>query len=307
MTNLIRSLAVLGIALALLHGGQAHAQASRTWVSGVGDDANPCSRTAPCKTFAGAVSKTAPAGEINCLDSAGFGAVTITRALTIACEGVIGSVLVSGTNGIVVQAGPNDRVILRGIEINGIGTGLNGIRFLSGSSLLVENCTIYDFTNLGIDMNLTGQTGDLFVRNTSIKDSGGGIRVAVSGAFLSSTVKDVYFTRIGNNALEVATGNASMNVDNALIARTSSTGASNAVVASASGALINLNNSMLVNNTNAVHASTSGALIRLNNNALYNNTNGIVIAAGATVASANNNKLAGNGPSAAPNANITVQ
>jgi hypothetical protein len=61
----------------------AQAQATRTWVSGVGDDANPCSRTAPCKTFAGAISKTAPCGEISVLDPGGFGAVTITKSITI--------------------------------------------------------------------------------------------------------------------------------------------------------------------------------------------------------------------------------
>src|SRR5262249_58062915 len=82
----------------------AHAQASRTWVSGVGSDANPCSRTAPCQTFAGAISKTAVGGEINCLDPGGFGAVTITKSITISCEGVTAGVLVSGTNGIVVSA-----------------------------------------------------------------------------------------------------------------------------------------------------------------------------------------------------------
>src|SRR5437588_12191167 len=99
----------------------AHAQATRTWVSGVGDDANPCSRPAPCKTFAGAISKTAPGGEIDALDPGGFGAVTITKAITIdGGGGQVASELVSGTNGIVVQAGANDTVILRNIRINGI-------------------------------------------------------------------------------------------------------------------------------------------------------------------------------------------
>src|SRR5438309_6023399 len=98
----------------------AHAQATRTWVSGVGDDANPCSRTAPCKTFAGAISKTAASGEINCLDPGGFGAVTITKALSIRCVGVEAGVLVSGTNGIVVQAGTTDNVMLEGLDIEGL-------------------------------------------------------------------------------------------------------------------------------------------------------------------------------------------
>ena len=97
----------------------AQAQATRTWVSGVGDDANPCSRTAPCKTFAGAISKTAAAGEIDCLDPGGFGAVTITKAITLNCSGTFGSVLVAGTNGIIINALATDKVVLRNIQIHG--------------------------------------------------------------------------------------------------------------------------------------------------------------------------------------------
>ena len=97
----------------------AYAQATRTWVSGVGDDANPCSRTAPCKTFAGAISKTAVKGEINCLDPGGFGAVTITKSITISCEIGTAGVLVSGTNEIVVSVLASDIVYLRGLDIQG--------------------------------------------------------------------------------------------------------------------------------------------------------------------------------------------
>src|SRR5438045_8332779 len=134
----MRKLIVLGIFL--LASVAMNAQASRTWVSGVGDDANPCSRTAPCKTFAGAISKTAPGGEIDALDPAGYGAVTITKSITIdGGGGQVASVLVAGTNGIVVQANAQtDVVILRNLRFNGIGSGLNGIRFLSGNDLNVE-------------------------------------------------------------------------------------------------------------------------------------------------------------------------
>src|SRR5438045_8019780 len=97
----LRALTFLVVTLACA--SAAHAQASRTWVSGVGDDANPCSRTAPCKTFAGAISKTAVGGEINCIDPGGFGAVTITKSITIKCDNVLAGVLVSGTNGIIVN------------------------------------------------------------------------------------------------------------------------------------------------------------------------------------------------------------
>src|ERR1700694_6290247 len=116
----MKTLRFLGLTVAptvvlMLSPSQAHAQAPRTWVSGVGDDVNPCSRTAPCKTFAGAISKTAVAGEINCLDPGGFGALTITKSIVISCETGTDAVLVSGTNGIVVQVGASDNVYLRGL------------------------------------------------------------------------------------------------------------------------------------------------------------------------------------------------
>jgi hypothetical protein len=142
------------------------AQASRTWVSGVGDDANPCSRTAPCKTFAGAISKTAAGGEIDALDPGGFGAVTITKAITLdGGGGQVASVLVSGTNGIVVAAGSPDVVILRNLRINGIGSGLNGIQFQSGRALIVENCDIFGFTQNGINIATAG--GQVVVNDTT--------------------------------------------------------------------------------------------------------------------------------------------
>src|SRR5262245_14867135 len=118
------------IVLFVVPATSALAQATRTWVSGVGDDANPCSRTAPCKTFAGAISKTAAGGEINALDPAGFGAVTITKSITISATGVEAGVLVSGTNGIIINAGTNDRVVLDGLDIEGLGTSTNGINVI---------------------------------------------------------------------------------------------------------------------------------------------------------------------------------
>src|SRR5579862_7328584 len=122
----------VGLMAMFLAAAQLSAQATRTFVSGVGDDANPCSRTAPCKTFAGAISKTAPGGEIDVLDPGGFGAVTITKSISIEADGVIAGVLVSGTNGINVAAGATDEVVLRGLTFEGLGTGLDGISYTSG-------------------------------------------------------------------------------------------------------------------------------------------------------------------------------
>lgn len=167
----------LGILLMVgLSTAPAQAQATRTWVSGVGDDVNPCSRTAPCKTFAGAISKTAARGEINCLDPGGFGAVTITKSISIICEGVTAGIAASNTNGIVINAAATDIVVLRGLDIDGFGTGLNGIRFLNGAALHVENTIIRNFTAVapngwGIQFAPTSQA-ELNITNSTISNNG---------------------------------------------------------------------------------------------------------------------------------------
>jgi hypothetical protein len=139
----------------------AHAQATRTWVSGVGDDVNPCSRTAPCKTFAGAISKTAANGEISVLDPGGFGAITITKSITIDGAGTLASILASGTNGVIVNdalsgSPASINVILRNLSINGAGTtfGTNAVRFLRGRTLTLKNVEISNFSTTGIDANI---------------------------------------------------------------------------------------------------------------------------------------------------------
>ena len=152
---------------------EARAQATRTWVSGVGDDANPCSRTAPCKTFAGAISKTSAGGEINTLDPGGFGALTITKSIRIIGQSGVAGVLVSGTNGIVVSAGAGDAVYLEGLVFDGVGgTGLNGILFNSGASLVVRDCKIFGFSQWGILFAPTTPS-TLEVSNTVVLNNGG--------------------------------------------------------------------------------------------------------------------------------------
>jgi hypothetical protein len=183
----------------------AQAQATRTWVSGVGDDVNPCSRTAPCKTYAGAISKTANGGEISTLDPGGFGAVTITKNITI--EGTkgqgYGSILASGTTGVTVNdslsGAPNTIVVtLRNLSINGAGgnvapffTGTNGINYVSGKALYVENCKIMNFTTNAINMNVNNSTGSLLhVEDTSIYNVNQGIRVNNAGSGFAVAVID---------------------------------------------------------------------------------------------------------------------
>lgn len=158
----------------------AHAQATRTWVSGVGDDANPCSRTAPCKTFAGAISKTATGGEIDVLDPGGFGALTITKSISIESDGVIAGVLVSGTNGITVATPAGSAVTLRGLTFEGLGTGLTGISFTGQGALHIEHCYINNFTQNGIAFTPSAAS-QLFVSDTITQDN------TLNGVFVAPT------------------------------------------------------------------------------------------------------------------------
>lgn len=188
-----------------------YAQASRTWVSGVGDDANPCSRTAPCKTFAGAISKTAAGGEIDALDPGGFGALTITKAITLdGGGGQVASVLVAGTNGIVVAAGANDVTIIRNLRINGIAGsgngGLNGIRFLSGKDLNIEYCNVFGFTQNGLDIALNQATqATVHVLGSVFKNNAGvGIRATNAQAPPVQTNVDESYALVDNIGIEAA-------------------------------------------------------------------------------------------------------
>ncbi len=157
----MRKLLLTTFALVLLLPAAASGQASRTWVSGVGDDVNPCSRTAPCKTWAGAISKTATGGEMNAIDSGGFGALNITKSITVDGGGVFASTLnAGGINGFIINVAegvptdPARRVVLRNLEINGTGTalGLNGIDIRSALDVRLENVSIYNQSGNGIDL-----------------------------------------------------------------------------------------------------------------------------------------------------------
>ena len=158
------------VAVALLvSASAANAQATRTWVSGVGDDINPCSRTAPCKTFAGAISKTAAKGQINVLDPGSYGALTITKSITVdASENFAGVLNTLGGSGIIVNAASTDIVTLRGLTIDGAGSGGNGIRILNAAQVHIENCTIQNFVNRGIDIQNSAANVQVFIRDTVV-------------------------------------------------------------------------------------------------------------------------------------------
>ncbi len=189
----------------------AFGQATRTWVSGVGDDANPCSRTAPCKTYAGAISKTANGGVINVLDPGGFGGVTITKSLTIRARGNTAGALVSGTNAIVVNATATDKVTIDGLDINGIGTGaptsLSGIKILSAGRVNIVNNEITRF-RAGVVMAPTPAASQarVVLSNNHIFDNGVGVINAPGNNGITNTVATLRNNLINDNVCGVASG-----------------------------------------------------------------------------------------------------
>jgi len=284
----------------------ANAQATRTWVSGVGDDANPCSRTAPCKTFAGAISKTAPSGEINCLDPGGFGAVTITKAIAIICDIGTAGVLVSGTNGIVISAGTGDVVFLKGLDFEGINSGLNGISFLAGKGLYVTNCIIRGFNTNAINFAPGTANASLVVQDTIVADNaGGGILIAPTAGFHANAemtntqmVRSVFGLRVQDNGkATVYNSSASSNINNGIL-----------VVSTSTAAVVNLVHSVTANNgTNGIQSNGANALVQISDSSILNNTTGIGLVAGGTVTSTNpaTTLNAGNGTPGAPNGSAT--
>jgi hypothetical protein len=267
-------------AVALAAPSDASAQATRTWVSGVGDDVNPCSRTAPCKTFAGAISKTAAGGEIDCLDSGGFGGVTITKSITIDCNGSIGGALFAGaTSGISVN-GTDIVVTLRNLQINGAGTGQVGVRFVNGKRLIMENVVVAQSSVAGVLVNVMAGSGHVDISNSQIINNYDGIRVAHGITSVKSS------TISGNTIFGViAEGNGIVNVDE----------------------------SMLNYNGIAVQAGNGGAQnarVNISNNGVHGNLTGFVCNGGIVASDGTNrpsNNTGGGAAPCAPNGTITKQ
>lgn len=304
------------VVAAVLAAGTANAQATRTWVSGVGDDANPCSRTAPCKTFAGAISKTAPKGEINVLDPGGFGAVTITKSISIESDSEMAGVLVSGTNAIIINAAPTDVVTLRGLTIEGLGTGLNGIRIIAAKQVHVEDCTIHDFVNRGIIVENTANVVTLFVRNTVIRNNnlGGGSPAGNSGGILlkptgtgsaSALLDHVQLDQNFFGLRVEANARATMSDSTA---SANSTFGVHAIVPVGGGvpASIILERVTISNNTTGVQAEGSAnASVRLADTLITSNSAGLSSVTGGQILSWGTNSVAGNGTDGAPTAAVT--
>ena len=274
----------------------AQAQATRTWVSGVGDDANPCSRTAPCKTFAGAISRTAAGGEINAIDPGGYGAVTITKSITIDGGGTLASILAAGTTGIIVNAGASDVVTIRNVAINGASTGLHGIRFLAGGALHVEKCEIFGFMQRGISAEPTGG-GTMYVIDTVLSNNDGGGILIKPSVYLGTSLDKV---RLDGNLYGVrAENNANVTIRDSVAAGNSTHGFH--AVSTGGGVLINVENSTATNNGGGGVTTTGAAAgISISNTTIMSNAQGINTSGGGSVYSFGNNRIIGNGTDGAP-------
>ena len=292
----------------------AHAQATRTWVSGVGDDVNPCSRTAPCKTFAGAISKTAAGGEINCLDPAGFGAVTINKSLVIDCHYTEGGALAGG-NGIVVNAGAGDVVVIRGLDIFGVNPPTNGVRFIAGGALHIEDTVIRRFNaagSFGVSFQPAGSSL-LFITNTTITQNGsatgGGILIQPTGAAGTARVmmNNVRVDDNANNDLQVnTTGNTTATGINIVIRDSTFTGSGTGInVVTPNGtqtAIVHLDNVTVANNSSTgILANGPTGTVRVNNSTITGNAMGVNPLGGSQIGTFGNNRLVGNPTVGAPN------
>jgi hypothetical protein len=301
------ALAIMAFTLVVSTGAQA--QATRTWVSGVGDDVNPCSRTAPCKTYAGAISKTAKDGEISTLDPGGFGAVTITKSITINGGGAgqgYGSILASLVNGVIVNitdaADVRKTVRLDWLNINGASTGINGIRFIAGNALFVENTLIDGFTTHGIDMNTTGNP-QLHVKNSTIRNCvGSGISTIASAANSTSiAITGVSITKCGTG-LTAANGTRGSVRDSHFALNTTA-----GIVATQVGGLteVNVDGSLFSGHPTGITVNT-GTKVRIARCTISQNANALGLSGG-TVDTGGNNTIMGNSTNQAPNGTLFAQ
>lgn len=275
----------------------AHAQATRTWVSGVGDDVNPCSRTAPCKTYAGAISKTAAGGIISTLDPGGFGAVTITKSITIEGTGTLGSILNAGTS-VTVNAASTDVVVLRDLSLHGAGTGTNGVRILSASEVYIQNCNIQNNAGDGIDIapSGVGTLTKVHVDNSRImNNTGKGIElIPSSSGTIKLVVNDSEISGNSSNGVDVTGNNNSASIINSRITHNGATG----VQVQLTSSVAFVSNSLIAYNVTGVNSGVGGQspVVHLSGNTIVGNTgNGVTTLGTGTQIGYQDNVIVGNG------------
>lgn len=289
------------IAFTLMISSSAQAQATRTWVSGVGDDANPCSRTAPCKTFAGAISKTAVDGEIDALDPGGFGAVTITKSITIdggptGEAGILASLTTAVIINIQATSGSNT-VELRNISMNGAGNGINGVRVVgpgvAGLAVFIENCVIFGFraTGAGQGRGISDErtaAGSLSVKSTLVKNNFGSGIVAIGANGPKTTLNDVQSEKNGGAGV-VSSGSARRTAARNCVANNNGV----AGFLAENSASFDVIDSMAAFNPNGIEADSSSEFRVSRSTVTRNTTNGLFLNGG-TILSYGSNEVSAN-------------
>jgi hypothetical protein len=273
LSTKITSLPAIAGALLALGFSAAPAQAgpNRTFVSGTGTDSGACTRVAPCRTFAFALTQANAGGEIDVLDVAGYGQVTITKAISILGNGAAGINAASG-NGVTINAGASDSVYLRGLAIDGLGSGANGIQFTTGGNLEIENCVIRGFSGTGINIAPTGSaavTGAL--SNVITYNNPNGINVngtALTGSSLNVTVVNSVASNSNVVGINAAGANTAVMVRNTVVSY-SGTG-----LFAQMNAILRVGHSVVTgSNTGVNFATTGGTLFSYGDNDIDGNTN----------------------------------
>jgi hypothetical protein len=303
----------------------AAAQATRTWVSGVGDDVNPCSRTAPCKTFAGAISKTIAGGEISTLDPGGFGAVTITKSISITNDnsGEAG-ILASSTNGIIINAAATDVINIRGVVIDGApptAPGLNGIRFLAGGALHVQNCVIKNFraaapNGHGVLIAPTAGTvkvfmNDCVISNNGTGTTGAGIQFRPTGSAAIRAVLKRLLVEDNTSGIHVDTGGSTgashVTISDSVVTASAFSGI--AIVSNAAALTrVAIERTLSTYNSTGINSIGTAAIALLGTSVVTGNTTGLAFSGGGQIFSYQNNHINGNFTTeGAPSGTLTPQ
>ncbi len=275
----------------------AQAQATRTWVSGVGDDANPCSRTAPCKTFPGAISKTADCGEIDALDPGGFGTVTITKGITLdGGGGQVASILANGVPGITISnsSATCHADIIRNLRITGGGSTLGtiGVNVLSTSvgAVILEHDAINQFSSQCVNINATQPQFVTIMDSTLDLCNGGG--VAVTSPVALDKVNIVRSVFSADSVGIAVHANSQVNVEASQVVNSTTGG----VLTDAATAKVDIDQSSISNNLGYGIQASSGAVVNLSNTSVVYNVGQGLNGTGASILTWSNNWVYGNNP-----------
>ena len=283
---------------ALLCASEAHAQAVRTWTSGTGDDANPCSRTAPCHTFAGAISKTLAGGEIDALDPGAFGTLTITKAITVDGGAGLAGILASGTSGVTINAGAGDVVILRNLSILGASGAINAVNILNAKAVHIEDTVISNFQTAGISVAQSSNPVALYVKNVSIRNCAVGLQVGTGDPtqpLPASLVASVWNSVFANSPAGIyINGGSGAGGTGSQLALYNSvlSGHSTAGLHTVGSAQVSMERGAVVNSTIGINAEAGS--VRLSEVMLSQNITGLASTSGTITSFGNNALAAGN-------------